>query len=62
MNDRRTGNGKQLTLALAAVTATVDGWALRATIPPSFTLPVKTGLNGSRTSYCRSSPVPQHDT
>src|SRR5215467_7712694 len=25
-------------------------------------LPVNTGLNGSDTSYCRNSPVPQHDT
>ena len=39
-----------------------DGWALRRTMPPIRTDPVSTGWNGSLTSYCRSSPVPQHDT
>src|SRR5262245_5383502 len=31
-------------------------------MPPIFTEPVSTGLNGSDTSNCFSSPVPQHDT
>src|SRR5262245_24221642 len=30
-------------------------------MPPIFTEPVSTGLNGSETSNCFSSPVPQHD-
>src|ERR1043166_5632847 len=38
------------------------GWPARATIPPILTLPVSLGLNGSDTSYCCRSPVPQHDT
>ena len=36
--------------------------AVRAVIPPSFTLPVSTGWAGSETSYCFSSPVAQHET
>src|SRR5277367_6574861 len=32
------------------------------TIPPSRTLPVSFGLNGSLTSYCFRSPVPKHAT
>ena len=31
-------------------------------MPPSRTEPVSRGLNGSLTSYCFSSPVPQQDT
>src|SRR6478672_334438 len=31
-------------------------------MPPSCTEPVSTGLKGSDTSYCFSSPVPKHDT
>ena len=31
-------------------------------MPPSRTEPVSRGLNGSATSYCLSSPVPQQDT
>src|SRR5262245_36489 len=31
-------------------------------MPPTCTDPVNCGLNGSDTSYCRSSPVPQHET
>src|SRR6187200_548884 len=31
-------------------------------MPPIFTEPVSTGLNGSDTSNCFSSPVPKHDT
>src|SRR5262249_31125315 len=31
-------------------------------MPPIFTHPVSLGLNGSETSYCRSSPVPQQET
>src|SRR5215218_2517506 len=31
-------------------------------MPPSLTEPVSLGLNGSATSYCLSSPVPQQDT
>src|SRR5262245_17257209 len=31
-------------------------------MPPILTEPVSTGLNGSETSNCFSSPVPQHDT
>src|SRR5215203_6509751 len=34
----------------------------RRTMPPRRTDPVSRGLNGSVTSYCLSSPVPQHDT
>src|SRR2546426_8694441 len=29
---------------------------------PNLTEPVCTGWNGSDTSYCKSSPVPQHET
>jgi hypothetical protein len=36
------------------------GW--RRTMPPSCTDPVSRGWNGSATSYCLSSPVPQQDT
>ena len=32
------------------------------TMPPIRTEPVSTGCSGSETSYCLSSPVPQHDT
>ena len=38
------------------------GCGARRTMPPMCSEPVSTGLNGSLTSYCRSSPVPQHDT
>src|SRR5687767_6317313 len=31
-------------------------------MPPTFTEPVSTGLNGSDTSNCFSSPVPKDDT
>src|SRR5215831_3120215 len=31
-------------------------------MPPRRTDPVSTGLNGSDTSYCFSSPVPKHET
>src|SRR5215469_17548656 len=31
-------------------------------MPPIRTLPVSLGLNGSETSYCCRSPVPQHAT
>src|SRR5204863_5785448 len=31
-------------------------------MPPSLTDPVNRGLKGSDTSYCWSSPVPQHET
>src|SRR5262245_42256107 len=31
-------------------------------MPPIFTEPVSTGLKGSDTSNCFSSPVPQHET
>src|SRR5256885_15939795 len=31
-------------------------------MPPRCTEPVSLGLNGSLTSYCRNSPVPQQDT
>src|SRR5207248_6259245 len=36
--------------------------AWRRTMPPNFTEPVFTGSNGFETSYCSSSPVPQHET
>src|SRR6202022_4138653 len=38
------------------------GWVARETMPPIRTLPVSLGSNGSETSYCCRSPVPQHDT
>src|SRR6516165_2426081 len=38
------------------------GWVARATMPPMRTLPVSLGLNGSDTSYCCKSPVPQQAT
>src|ERR671919_1905863 len=38
------------------------GWGARRTIPPRRTELVSLGLCGSLTSYCLSSPVPQHDT
>src|SRR5215472_6883945 len=31
-------------------------------MPPMFTEPINLGLNGSDTSYCWNSPVPQHET
>src|SRR5256885_17235025 len=31
-------------------------------MPPRCTEPVSLGLNGSLTSYCRNSPVPQQET
>src|SRR5712692_10041746 len=31
-------------------------------MPPIRTEPVSFGLNGSETSYCRNSPVPQQET
>ena len=38
------------------------GCGSRRTIPPRRTDAVSRGWNGSLTSYCLSSPVPQHDT
>jgi hypothetical protein len=38
------------------------GCVARDTMPPIRNLPVSFGLNGSLTSYCWKSPVPQHDT
>src|SRR5262245_46550514 len=38
------------------------GWDWRRTMPPIFTEPLSFGLNGSDTSYCCSSPVPQQET
>src|ERR671933_245466 len=37
------------------------GCGARETIPPSRAEPVSWGWNGSPTSYCRNSPVPQPD-
>src|SRR4051812_46919732 len=37
-------------------------WGVRFAIPPMRTEPASVGLRGSETSYCRSSPVPQHAT
>ena len=48
--------------AVERLVRAASGARVRRTMPPSCTLPVSTGLNGSVTSYCRSSPVPQHDT
>src|SRR5437667_8563436 len=38
------------------------GCGVRLTIPPIRTEPVFFGLNGSDTSYCKKSPVPQQET
>src|SRR3989442_15889737 len=38
------------------------GWGGGRTMPPKGTEPASLGLCGSLTSYCLSSPVPQHDT
>ena len=38
------------------------GCAARAAMPPIRTFPFSTGANGSDTSYCSMSPVPQQET
>ena len=55
MNDRRTGNGKQLTLALAAFTATFYGWALLGPLGPD--LQDKLGLTDVQLSEAVAVPV-----
>ena len=51
-----------LRAAVRALPFLAPGWLARETMPPIRTLPVSFGLNGSETSYCCRSPVPQHET